>query len=142
MACGWVIREDGGQGKIIDMATEQLGHGTNNIAEYTALIRGLAAADRHGVTSLKVYGDSNIVIFRMAHPKSKPTKNGQHLIPLIAEARRLAARFDSCTFTWIPRGQNTEADSLSTAGDEEAQERAAEAATAALMGDPCEFLKA
>jgi probable phosphoglycerate mutase len=105
MSAGYVVRAvDGG----VRMSHVDLATGTNNIAEYEGLIAGLRAADMMGVTHLEVRGDSQVVIYRMSGRYKKPP--APHLVPLIREALELAARFDSCTFRWVPREQNWEAD--------------------------------
>lgn len=39
-----------------------LGHTTNNVAEYSALLRGLEAAQALGVKRIKCLGDSKLVV--------------------------------------------------------------------------------
>ena len=56
-----LINEDG---KIIWEASRFLGEKTNNEAEYMALIMLLKAAKDRGIKSLRVYGDSKLVVAR------------------------------------------------------------------------------
>lgn len=54
-----------------------LGHQTNNVAEYTALLKGLEAAKRAGATELTVYSDSELLVkqingeYRVKNPALK-----------------------------------------------------------------------
>lgn len=89
------------------------GEGTNNTAEYLALINGLGLALENKVTHLKVYGDSQVVIYGI---KGGPSKGGKpHLEALKRKALELSDRFASIEYTWIPREDNSHADRLSTA---------------------------
>ena len=57
---------------------EFLGRCTNNVAEYTALLRGLAAARRIGATRVEVHSDSELLvrqingIYKVKSPDLKP----------------------------------------------------------------------
>jgi ribonuclease HI len=88
---------------------EPLGHTTNNVAEYRALLRGLAEAKRLGATAVQVYTDSELVA---KHIAGEYRVKRPHLKPLLAEARRRLAGFASASVTHIPRGRNAEADRL------------------------------
>lgn len=108
-SCGYIIKsgED-----VLAKASVDLGNGTNNIAEYEGLIRGLDAALKLGISRLQVYGDSQLVIFRISGKwKKQPVP---HLRPLLARAKALASRFEDVQFHWIRRELNTEADAMST----------------------------
>ena len=96
-------------GVVITSGSEALGITTNNIAEYTALIRGLEAAQRKQVTELSCYLDSELIVKQLSgeYRVKKP-----ELKPLFAKVRQLAAGFASIEFTHIPREQNKEADRL------------------------------
>ncbi|MBN2406296.1 MAG: ribonuclease HI family protein [Elusimicrobia bacterium] len=59
-SAGAVIYDDAG--REIYKGAVYIGEATNNIAEYTAILEGLRAASRLGITSLKVYSDSELVI--------------------------------------------------------------------------------
>ena len=112
MQCGFVVKDM--NGGLVASGSVQLGQGTNNVAEYKGLIHGLEAALSANVMTLAVYGDSRVVIQRMARTAKKPGKPAPHLLPLIEEARRLASCFDGITFNWLGRDNNSEADALST----------------------------
>lgn len=87
------------------------GQGTNNTAEYMALIAGLRAALAAGVSELDVYGDSQLVIYGVQ--RMRPAKKGKpHLEILKAEAIELARQFAKIAFNWVPRESNAGADAV------------------------------
>jgi ribonuclease HI len=87
-----------------------IGHGTNNIAEYSGLILGLQAALDAGVTDIEVYGDSTLVVNGV---KRGPWKKGNpKLEALKADAVGLLSRFRRAEVIWVPREENVEADAL------------------------------
>src|SRR5262249_2860108 len=62
-AYGFVLCDPAG--REVQARGEFLGVCTNNVAEYRALIAGLQAAARHGVRSLAVQMDSELVVRQM-----------------------------------------------------------------------------
>lgn len=96
-------------GTVIAEMTRFLGHATNNVAEYTALIIGLEEAARRGIEHLDIRMDSLLVVqqmkglWRIKHPGLKP---------LALQAGALLAGFPSRTIEHIPREQNGIADAL------------------------------
>ncbi|MBY4214355.1 bifunctional RNase H/acid phosphatase [Rhodococcus fascians] len=86
-----------------------LGVATNNVAEYNGLIAALSAARDVGAREVAVRMDSKLVVEQMSgrwkvkHPD---------MIPLQRQAAQLAREFDSVTYQWIPRAQNSHADGL------------------------------
>lgn len=108
---------------------QAIGRATNNVAEYRGLIAGLDDALKLGATEAAVYLDSKLLVEQMSgrwkvkHPD---------LIELNAQARGLAARFDTISYSWIPRERNSHADRLAN----EAMDAAAEANGAAAKSEP------
>ncbi len=105
---GFVIKFGGKTVKGSGIASEK---GTNNIAEYTALIKALEKALELGVEEAVVKGDSQLAIRQMQGIYAVRSPN---IIPLYERAAELAKRFKKIRFEWIPREENEEADSLST----------------------------
>ncbi|NLD04605.1 MAG: ribonuclease HI family protein [Synergistaceae bacterium] len=100
------------QGKVVWETARFLGEKTNNEAEYMALILLLKAAKEQGVRSLKVYGDSKLVVSQV----SRQWKiNLPHLRLLAQQVWELAEAMD-ISYHWIPREQNKRADILSNEG--------------------------
>mgnify|MGYP001568353687 FL=1 len=87
-----------------------LGHTTNNVAEYTALIIGLEEARRRGVLELDVRMDSLLVVEQM---RGKWKIKHPNLVPLAARAIRLLSEFRYVDIRHIPRERNGIADALS-----------------------------
>jgi ribonuclease HI len=113
MQIGFVIRDPAG--RIVSEVSRKLGDGTNNIAEYQALIHGLRAALDLGIENLDVQGDSLIVV-TATNGRGKPIhKRHPNIQPLLREVRALLPRFRHIEIRHVPREFNTHADDLSTA---------------------------
>lgn len=89
---------------------EEIGHGTNNEAEYTALMAVLDAAIQAGVDDLVVYGDSQLVINQV---NGAWLIKAKELVPLCQTAVSLKAQIAKVKLCWVARTENTEADALS-----------------------------
>jgi ribonuclease HI len=109
---GAVVKDE--RGAVVAEIAEFLGHATNNVAEYPALIRGLEAVAEHvgadaGQTDVAVEMDSKLAIeqmkgtWKVRHPNMKP---------LAAKAAELCRSFRSVSFAHIPREKNAYADML------------------------------
>lgn len=118
-AIGLVLEDD--SGAIVWTHAEVIGEGTNNWAEYRALITGLEGARRLGVQRIEVLSDSELIVrqmrgqYKVKHPA---------LQPLWAEAQRLARQFARLHMTHIPRASNRTADRLVNQALDEATSRA------------------
>jgi ribonuclease HI len=106
-AIGVVIADpDGG---VIDELAERIGVATNNVAEYEALLRGVARAAELGATELELINDSELVAkqltgaYKVKHPAMKP---------LYERARAALAGFERWQIRSVPRAQNADADRL------------------------------
>ena len=107
MGGGAVVHVEGGTPQILSMA---FGTGTNNQAEYRALILGLRHALAAGVEDVTVHGDSQLIL-RQLEGKYK-VKNAD-LKPLHDEAAKLLRQFSAVKLEWVPRAQNAVADEAS-----------------------------
>jgi ribonuclease HI len=86
-----------------------LGDATNNVAEYTALVKALDRARELGGRRIHVHSDSELVIKQMlGHYKVKH----EGLRPLYEEAKHLSSDFDTVTFRHVRREENRRADEL------------------------------
>lgn len=112
MQIGFVIRDPAG--KPVAEDSRKLGYGTNNIAEYQALTHGLRAALRLGIDSLRVQGDSKIVIDAVNGRGMPIRKRHPNMRPLLMEAWTLREKFREIEFRHVRREFNTHADRLST----------------------------
>jgi len=88
---------------------EYLGHCTNNIAEYKALILGLKGALAQGFNQLDVYLDSELLANQING--SYKVKN-EHLKILMQEVRSLLSSFKSVQVKHVLRCQNRQADKM------------------------------
>ncbi len=99
----------GGNGEVVGTAKKFLGHCTNNIAEYRALILGLETALERRTPAISIYLDSELLvrqiqgIYRVKNPDLKP---------LMVEIRNLLDRFDTWKIEHVPRSDNALADRL------------------------------
>jgi ribonuclease HI len=87
------------------------GIGTNNEAEYSALIEGLKQALALGWTDILVQGDSKLVVNQVA---GSWKVNKDNLKPLNEEAKTLLSKFQSVKVEWIPREKNARADAAAS----------------------------
>ena len=97
-------------GDVVAEVMRFLGHTTNNVAEYTALIIGLEEARRRGIEELDVRMDSLLVVEQM---RGKWKIKHPNLVPLAARAIRLLSEFQHVDIRHIPRERNAIADALS-----------------------------
>lgn len=104
---GVVIKND--QGLIIENIKAYLGETTNNVAEYTALIKALEAAVRHEARELQINMDSELVVKQMQGKYKIKEPTLQQLAKKVFE---LQNSFSSINFTHVRREFNKEADAL------------------------------
>jgi ribonuclease HI len=89
--------------------SEYIGIATNNIAEYTAFIKGIEKARSLGADRIKIFLDSEL-LERQINGIYK-VKN-ENLIPLWKRAMNLLKEFDEYRVVHVRREKNKEADSL------------------------------
>lgn len=115
IACyAFLIKSDG---KVIHkergLAAEPFSSGaTNNVAEYTALVKALEwlISSKMGQQHVHVKGDSKLVISQM---RGEFKVKAKAIIPLFQKAALLRKEFADISFQWVPREENREADKLS-----------------------------
>lgn len=109
MGIGAVLIKDG---TIIAEISKKLpDRGTNNIAEYTALLVGITEALDLGWKHVEIEGDSTLVINQV---NGKWKINKDHLRKLYSQVKNELTKFDSYTISWIPREANSIADELAS----------------------------
>jgi len=86
-----------------------LGETTNNVAEYTALVRALELAHAQGGKRVKIHCDSELMVRQMQGLYK--VKNAG-LLKLYNEASDLVKKFEKVTFQHVRREQNKRADEL------------------------------
>ncbi|MCX6710777.1 MAG: ribonuclease HI family protein [Candidatus Woesearchaeota archaeon] len=109
MGLGVVISE---KGKIIKRISRPAGFGTNNRAEYLAIILALKGALALGADSVKITSDSQLVVMQM---NGKYKVKSDELRKLKEEACSLAKKFRKAEFRWAGREKNFGADALAKA---------------------------
>ncbi|OLC32202.1 MAG: hypothetical protein AUH31_01155 [Armatimonadetes bacterium 13_1_40CM_64_14] len=106
-AIGVVVKD--AQGQVVKEINEYIGKGTNNVAEYRALIRALEEAKALGARSIEVRSDSELLVSQLqGNYKVKSPDLG----PLYLDVVRLLRDFDRHAVVKIPRGENAAADAL------------------------------
>jgi formyltetrahydrofolate-dependent phosphoribosylglycinamide formyltransferase len=86
-----------------------LGKATNNVAEYTGIVKALDAAKQIGAKQISVFSDSELLVRQI---------NGQYKVksekikPLFQQSVDLLDGFESWKVQHITRGENKEADKL------------------------------
>ena len=87
--------------------------GTNNQAEYLAVLVGLQVAFEHGVSEVIVHSDSQLIVRQLNH---EYRVNDETLEVLKNTVLWFCRMFTKVEFRWIPRGSNAMADALASAG--------------------------
>jgi len=98
-------------GEVIREISEYIGETTNNVAEYTALIRGLEEGLSLGAASVRIQTDSELLARQMA---GTYRVRSPRLQALHEKARLLLARFESAAVVCVPREENQPADKLAS----------------------------
>lgn len=119
---GWLVKRDN---EILKKEGKIIGSGqgmTNNVAEYTGLMRALEALPKLGIKKgkIKIYGDSNLVCNHVSKKwgwnKQKtnwvPHKDKPHLKELLDKVLTLLENYNY-NIEWISQARNKEADYLS-----------------------------
>jgi probable phosphoglycerate mutase len=89
--------------------SDYLGVQTNNVAEYTGVVRALALARELGAREAHLLLDSKLIVEQLTGRwRVKDAK----LIPLWTACRETLATFDRWTAAHVPRAQNSVADAL------------------------------
>ena len=105
-------------GEVLGEHAQLLGSVTNNVAEYRALLLGLAQARELGASEVEVIGDSELIakqvqgIYKVKHEAMKP---------LHREALAALKNFEHFSIRTVPRAQNAHADALVNAALDQAR---------------------
>ncbi len=106
-AYGYVL--EGEDGTVLDARGQAIGVATNNVAEYSGLVAGLAKAVELGVEELEVVSDSELMVRQMTG--AYRVKN-EGLKPLYLKASGLAFRIEKVSYRAVRREHNQLADQL------------------------------
>jgi probable phosphoglycerate mutase len=86
-----------------------IGRGTNNVAEYYALIAALDYAAAHGIRALRIRSDSELLVRQM---QGRYKVKSPDLRPLFERARKLSQALPFFSIEHVRREQNSDADAL------------------------------
>jgi ribonuclease HI len=106
-AAAYVLEAD--DGTVLAAHGEAIGVATNNVAEYRALVLGLAKARDIGVEELEVVSDSELLVKQM---RGEYKVKNAALLELSLEATRLAGELGGVSYTAVRREHNELADRL------------------------------
>lgn len=106
-AVGAVIRDESGE--ILLEAGERIGVATNNVAEYKALLLGIAQAKALGGDRLELVGDSELIVKQV---RGEYRVKDQGLKPLHAEVKAALEPLEEWTIRHVRREHNADADRL------------------------------
>jgi ribonuclease HI len=104
---GLVIHD--ARGKKVAELSQYLGHRTNNYAEYNGLLAALRYAIGHGIQSLTIISDSELMVRQM---KGIYKVRNADLRKLYDEAQQLTAEIENVQIRHAMREQNQDADRL------------------------------
>jgi ribonuclease HI len=105
-------------GEVLDESAQLIGTASNNVAEYRALLLGLARARELGATEVEIVGDSELIakqvqgVYKVKHEAMRP---------LHREAMAALRSFRRWSIRTVPRAQNARADSLVNAALDQAK---------------------
>jgi len=115
---GYGVRIEQADGTIVEIK-QAIGSCTNNVAEYGALLAALRWAEEHGISSLRVRSDSELLVKQM---RGQYRVKNAGLQPLHEEAQSRARRIGTVTFEHVRRELNKDADRLANEAMDEAAE--------------------
>ena len=105
--CGAAICDE--QGVVVEELSRYLGHATNNVAEYQALLIGLEALLKSGRKRVRVQSDSQLLVRQL---NGEYRVKDEKLRRLFQRAINLLRQFESYRIVHVPREQNKIADRL------------------------------
>jgi len=106
-AIGAVVQD--ANGEVLEERGERIGIATNNVAEYRALLLGIARAAELGADELELIGDSELIVRQV---KGEYKVKDATMRELHGEVKRALRPFDSWSIRHVRRELNTEADRL------------------------------
>lgn len=107
---GFVISDQ--SGKILYEEGEYIGITTNNVAEYTAVLKSLEFVKKqHNISNLDIElcADSKLVAEQLS---GRYKIKARHLKSIIEKIKGLASETGAVIFTHVPRAENIKADKL------------------------------
>jgi ribonuclease HI len=115
--CGAVICDE--TGKVLEELCRYLGHATNNVAEYQALLMGLEGVVRLGGKKLRVQSDSELMVRQI---NGLYRVKDEKLKELYQRALGWLRRLEAYRIIHVPREHNSLADRLANKAIDEAHQ--------------------
>jgi ribonuclease HI len=106
-AYGFVLEAE--DGTVLAAEGKAIGAATNNVAEYSGLVAGLARALELHVPSIEVISDSELMVKQM---RGEYRVKNEALRGLFMQANALARRLDTVEYRHVKRAHNELADRL------------------------------
>ena len=106
-AVGVVVRD--ADGEVLVERAERIGETTNNVAEYKALLLGIATAKEVGGSELELVGDSELIVRQI---EGRYKVKDATLRELHGEAKQALAGLDRWSIRHVKRAENADADRL------------------------------
>jgi phosphoribosylglycinamide formyltransferase-1 len=106
-AAGFILTDS--TGTQLQAKASVLGRTTNNVAEYTSLIKALEAANQIGSEKLTVFSDSELLVKQIS---GKYRVKSEQIRPLFEQAVDMLGRFKNWRVEHITREKNQKADGL------------------------------
>ncbi|MHC4187342.1 MAG: phosphoribosylglycinamide formyltransferase [Planctomycetota bacterium] len=97
------------KGKQITAKAFYLGENTNNVAEYTAVLKALECAKQYNPQRISIFSDSELLVQQLNGEYKVKSEN---IRPLFEQVRTMLLEFDSYKIKHITRDKNTKADEL------------------------------
>ncbi len=96
-------------GEVIERRGEAIGPATNNVAEYRAVLLGVALARELGALEVELVGDSELIVRQV---KGEYKVKDADLRGLHAQVRDALSEFERWSIRHVRREQNVDADRL------------------------------
>ena len=106
-AAAFILTDPGGA--QLQAKASFLGQTTNNVAEYTAIVKALQAAKQIGAKQLTIFSDSELLVKQV---NGQYRVKSEQLRPLFRQAVELLNEFESWKVRFVSREKNKEADKL------------------------------
>jgi ribonuclease HI len=108
---GAVILDENGQ--VVHEIAKYIGEVTNNVAEYEALLEGLAYCVKHKLSPIEILADSQLLIRQLSGEYKVKHEN---IKPLFQKAQEYLVHLKVSGYKHVPREQNKHADKLANQG--------------------------
>jgi formyltetrahydrofolate-dependent phosphoribosylglycinamide formyltransferase len=106
-AAGFILTDS--NGAQLESKAFFIGDTTNNVAEYTAIVKALEAAIKMGAERIIVFSDSQLLVRQL---NGEYKVKSEQIRPLFQQAVEMLGRFENWEVQFVGREKNKEADKL------------------------------